>query len=391
MRHLATLSSLILALIAVPLFTLAACNFAIEASVFNRATYDAVLEDDVIFEELLARILPLVLQAPEADITLDDVEAPVRIQDIAIALEDDPDIWEDVTSTLLPADWVQTTITQLVDVFFGITSGDIDQIEQEVDLTIIRSRLVGEDAINAAQLIIQEAPTCSLDQRDSLRRIIDGATEILPICNPQDPILQQASVTAIQDWFASIADRLADDRVTVAEFLNTTRDEVRAGSISVDLIFNQALILFYLCPMALLSLVVILSVRSLSGFGKWVGSVSITVGGLILLIILALQLFAFGSIASIFENSTTPIEAFISRFVSALVRSAITASSTSLLTQSALFIGFGFILFALAWYFGRDEDEGSVVLIMEDGQVISTATQRRVASLDKTETLDEDI
>ncbi len=389
MRHLRTLASVILALIAIPLFTLAACNFAIEAAVFNRATYDAVLDDDVIFEELLGGILPLVLNIPDAELNFDNQQT-VNVQDIAIALGDKADVWEEVSNMLLPADWVQVTITQLVDVFFSITGGDVDQIEQEIDLSVNRARLMGEEATIAAQLIIEQAPICSPAQRETLQRIIDEQDEQLPICNPQDPILRQAATTIIQDWFASLADELEGDRVTVAEFLDTNRDEARVGAISVDLIFNQAFLLFYLCPLAFLSLIVIISVRSLEGFGRWIGSVSVTVGILILLIIFALQIFAFGSIANLFETSNTPVEAFIARFVSALVRSAISASSTSLLTQSGLFIGFGFIFFALAWYFGRNhDDEGSVVLIMEDGQVISTATQRRVASLDKTEPIDE--
>ena len=47
MQLVGKIVSAILALLAIPMFTIAACNLAIEAAVFNRDTYDAVLEDDV--------------------------------------------------------------------------------------------------------------------------------------------------------------------------------------------------------------------------------------------------------------------------------------------------------------------------------------------------------
>lgn len=388
MRLAGTIFSAILALIAIPLFTMAACNLALDAAIFNRATYDTVLEDDVIFEEMLTVALPLVLSAPEAEIPTEESDAPVRIGDVVEALQGKPEVWSEITNLLIPPDWLQNTTTELLDVLFGLIEGDIDAIEQELDLSEIRSRFSGNAASEAATLIITEAPDCTPGQIEDLRQFLSGDGSTLPICNPEDDRLEIRAIEAIESWFAFVADEFQSDRVPISQMFDIERDGARAFSIGIDLIFNQALILFYLCPMALLSLVIIIVVKSLGGFGRWIGSVSVAVGVFILMLIFALQVFVFGTISDAVTGSSSPAEQFMARFFGAILRSAVAASSESLLFQAFVFIGAGFVLFALAWYFKRsdDDDDGEMVLITEEGEIISTATQKRVGTV--TETVD---
>ncbi|MGJ3238221.1 MAG: hypothetical protein ACFE0Q_05895 [Anaerolineae bacterium] len=385
MRLASTIFSAILALLAVPFFTIAACNFAIEAAVFNRSTYNAVLDDEVLFEGMITSALPVVLTASEADVNFEgQVNASVRIQDVALALEDKPDTWATVTDLLIPADWLQTTSTQLVDVIFGIMARDLSVLDAEVDFTDIRTRFNGEQAQQASRAIITEAPACTNEQQVQMRAIIEGQPGTLPICNPiNDSALTNDAIGFLEQWLADTAQVLANDRIPISQAFDLNRDDARIFGIVVELIFDQALLLLYLCPTALLSILILLAVRSLKGFSRWIGSVLIAVGVLILLVILALQAVTFSVISESFVNSSTPAETFIARFVSAMVRSAVSESSFSLLVQSATFIGLGFVIFALAWYLGRNRDEeGQFVLITDDGQVISTATQRKIGDLD---------
>lgn len=392
MQQFRKILSLILALIAIPLFVMAACNLAIEAAVFNRATYNAVLEDEILFDGILTVALPVVLTAPSTGIEFRmTTQNPVRIQDIVVALEDKPEIWEEVTTLLIPSEWLQLSITQLVDVIFGIVEGDLDVIEREVDLTEIRTRFRGQEAEQAARLIINEAPSCNAEQADLLSSIIEGDTEArVPICNPPDAEARNEAIVLVANWFSFVADDFGSDAITVSQMLEIDRDNAQASSLILEIIFKQAIILFYLCPMALLSLIVILTVRSLNGFGRWIGSTSLAVGILMLMMMFALQVFAFGFISETTTNSTTPAEELLARFSAALMRSILGESSASLLLQAGISIGIGFVVLSLAWYMSRnDDEEGSVVLITEDGQIISTATQQRVGSL--AEEIEEDI
>ena len=384
MEQFRKILSFILALIAIPLFIMAACNLAIEAAVFNRASYNAVLEDEILFDGILTVALPVVLTAPSTGIEFRTTsQNPVRIQDIVVALEDKPEIWEEVTTLLIPSEWLQTSITQLVDVIFGIVEGDLDTIEREVDLTEIRTRFRGQVAEQAASLIINEAPNCTAEQGGLLLDIVEGNANVtVPICNPQNEEIRSETISLVTNWFSSVADDFGSDTIPVSQLFEIDRDNARASNLILEIIFKQALILFYLCPMALLSLVVILTVRSLNGFGRWIGSTSLAVGVLMLMMIFALQVFAFGFISETTTNSSSPAEELLARFSAALMRSILGESSASLLLQAGISIGIGFVVLSLAWYMRRnDNEEGSMVLITEDGQIISTATQRRVGSL----------
>ncbi len=390
MQLVGKIVSAILALLAIPMFTIAACNLAIEAAVFNRDTYDAVLEDDVIFDEMLAVALPLALSVGDADINVEEQNnTPVRFADIIRALEGKPETWTEITNLIIPADWLQITTTQLADVIFGLIDGDLDVIENEIDMAELRDRLGGEAATEAATLIIREAPACNGEQIRHMQSVVSGDEDFLPICRPANEAMENRAIETISNWFNFMALEFEGDVTSVAQMFDISRDDARAFSIIMEIAFNQVLMLFYLCPAAFLSLIIIFTVRSIGQFGRWIGGITLTVGILILMAILALQVFTFGAINDATTNSSTPAEQFLARFGTAMLRSTVSESSSSLLLQSGLFIGIGFLFFALAWYFGRNRDEeGSVVLITEDGQVISTATQRRPGTLE--ENIDDD-
>lgn len=382
MRLIGKIFSGILAILAVPLFTMAACNIALEATIFNRNTYDNILEDDAIFEGMLTVALPLVLTAPATEIKFEGRdESPVRLPDIVRALEAKPEVWSEVTNLLVPPEWLQDTITQLVDVLFAVIDEDIDAVDQEVDLSVVRSRFNTGEVEEAARLIISEAPACTAEEESTMQEVISDNTGTLPICNPESARLRVQSIELVEKWFGFIAQDLGNDTVTVVQMMDGDRDGARQVYLMVDL-YRSGLVLTYLCPLALLALIIILSVRALKGFGRWIGGISVAVGLLLLFLIITLQVASFGILSEALTIGTNPSEQFFVRLMLALLRAAVSASSSSLLIQSGIFVMLGFFLFAIAWYFGRNRDEeSSVVIITDDGEVISTATQRRVGSL----------
>jgi hypothetical protein len=381
MRLVGKIFSAIFALIAVPLFTMAACNLALEAAFLNRDTYDGVLEDDVIFEEVLTVALPAIFSASDAE-GLDFEgrdESPIQIRDVVQALEDKPEVWAEAANLLIPPEWLQQTTTQFVDVLFSITDGNFDAIDEVLDLSEVRQRFAGEEAEQAAILIISEAPACTDAQIRELRAFFSTRGGEMPICNPPDDSTREQSIELLKTWFSVAALYLGEDQLSISDF-GLTRDSARAINTLVEL-DRQSLLLVYLIPMAFLSLIVIFTVRSSKSFGRWIGGTSIASGVMILMAIFMLQVAVINIISEAL-SANTEAEQLLARLFSEILRSIFAQSSSSMLLQAALFIGIGFLLIVLSGFIGRKTDDtGSSVLITEDGEIISTATQKRIGRL----------
>jgi hypothetical protein len=382
MRLIGTIFSFIFAVIAIPLFALAACNTAVDASVLNRSTYDSILENETIFEDLLTAALPAIFDISGAD-TVDfhqTGDSPIQIAEIVRALQTKPEIFEHVASLLVPPEWLQTTVTQVVDATFAVAEGNIDAIEQEVSLVEVHERFTGEEGADAARLIITEAPTCTQTQLDQLSRFLANNESEFPICNPGDEGLESQMIELLVSWFTALGEQMNSDTVSISEMFGLSRDDARALNLVIEL-DRQGLLLTYLCPAAFIALIVIFTVRSKRGFGSWLGAVSLITGIVILMMIFGLQVAAFNLVAEILQ-ANDDVGRFFSRLASELVRSAIGESSSSLLLQAGLFIALGFILLVIAWLAWRKgETGGDTVFITDDGQIISTATQKRIGSL----------
>lgn len=382
MRIAGIIFSAIFALLAVPLFTMAACNLAIEASFLNRSTYDDVLQDTVIFEDVLPVALPAIFSAADAEeLEFENRdENPIQVQEVVRALEDKPEVWGEVVNLLVPPEWLQQTVTQFVDVLFAIFDGNFDAINATVDLAEVRQRFNGEEASQAANLIISEAPNCTNKQIEELNTFFSQRSGVMPICNPPDERTRERSIQLVENWFTAAASHLSEDKLSFSEFYDFSRDNARSISLFVEL-DRQGLILTYLCPMAFLSLIVILAVRSRQSFGRWIGITTIISGIGMLLTIFMLQVALFRMVTEAL-SAQSEAEQFFARLVSEILRSALAHSSTTMLIQAAIFIGIGFVLLVILGFSGGQAGNmGSSVLITEDGQIISTATQKRIGTI----------
>ena len=381
MRLFGTIFSFIFAVIAVPLFALAACNVAIKTSVFNRDTYDGILENEAIFEEFLTVSLPAIFDISGEDNVefQESGDSPIQIQEIVRVLQAKPEVFEEFASLLIPPEWLQSTVTQLVDAAFGMMDGNTDVLDSEISFAEIRQRFTGEEARQAASLLISEAPPCNSIQTEQLSQFIASGEGQLPICNPGDEGLESQMVDYITAWFGSLAEQLSAENVNLSSLFKMSRDDARVLYLFSDL--NQkSMLLLYLCPAALISLIVIFTVRSRRGFGIWLGTTAIITGVVILMLIFALQVLAFNIVSEALQ-ADDEVGQFMGRLASELISSAFGQSSASLFIQAALFITLGFGLLVMAWLWKRGSQDGEMVLITDDGQIISTASQRRIGSI----------
>jgi hypothetical protein len=375
MRILGWIVAFLLMAFSVLLFTLSAWNVAIAEALYSPSTYDAVLDDERVFEDLLPVALPALLEAAEQDESFENNEVPVNISDVNEALS--REAWRELTGLLVPPEWLQARADQIVSVLLRIVEGDLSALQDSVEFAEVRSRLRGEEADRAVELILNEAPQCTQTQIDRIRTLQAGGDVQLPICRPDDDDLRAFSAEVMRLTFNGLAEVIPDDTLTAGEFYEIASDDARFLYLLGE-IDNQSGLLMYLCPMALLSLMVVAVVRSRRSFGRWIGSTSLLAGVVLLITLFMMQALLFSSVTGLFQTNNE-LEQFAARIFSGIARSMFATSGSVLLVQVAFFVLSGFALLAMSFFGGGDDEDDSLVLITEDGEIISTATQRRSA------------
>lgn len=385
MRLIGQIFSFVLAGITVPLFVLASCNYAVEQTLLSPNTYQAVLDDEQIFEDIIPVALNVIVEESERPVSppgapprpdVDDI--PLQLRDITEALT--PTDLRDMTSILIPPEWLQARSQQLFEVGTGLLTGDYDTLEDPVDFTVIRERWSGDEAVEAASLIIDAAPSCTRTQTDDLRRFFAQGNGKLPICSPTLPAIEEQIEAEIVAWLNSVAEELPAEEITVQELFELDRDTIRSIAIFVEL-DRQGLWLTLLCPLALLSLIVTLAIRSLPDFGRWMGGIGVAVGGFLVLLLIVIQILTSALVREL-VTTESQVESFVAGIFSDLLIGAVREANSIFFIHAAIFVAIGFAMLTMNWLITRDDNDDVVWITADgqimngDGQVISTVTQK---------------
>ncbi len=368
---LSRIVALFLVLITILLFGVAVWNFGVQATVFNPDTFKNGLDNEQIYAEAVPVVLPAIIEI--ADIQTET--ELVNIHDIisAIGVEN----WHTVTNELVPPEWLQAQIETGIDaIFAAVMEGDDNALDETIAIDALRDRMTGPSAERAVDYILRSAPDCTNMQNIQLRSIANSASsrvERLPICNPSTQNVETSRgilLDALEEW----ADHMSD-HTTVAEMMEMPHEEDEDTVTQLHLVYDtyqQLSWLSFLCPAGLLALVVAVAVRSLKGFGLWIGGTSVITGlvALIPLVLIPLILLE-GMVES--AQATNQIEQFQVQVAAGITRSAFSQLSGVVVAQAAAFVGVGFILFIIAVISPTQPTipPGSV-LMTADGQIIST-------------------
>ena len=285
MRTFGRVVGFLLAVVAIPLFTMASCNLAVESTMLNPDTYKGAFEDQAVFDDLLPLAFPTIFAQGD---DIDQSDFPVDLQQVTSVL--DTEGWRAVLGELVPASWLQARYDQFVDAWVGALRGDFSQLESDVDFSEIRDRLTGPEAQQAADALLSAVPDCSLAESRRIRDIANGAEELLPVCEPTILGQRITSMTILTEWFNALGRELPAEPIPFNVLFDVQPDDVRVINLLFEL-DQSALLLFFLCPVALLSLIVIVAVRSLRGFGMWAGSISVGTAFTILISLVVFQTF----------------------------------------------------------------------------------------------------
>jgi hypothetical protein len=383
---LSRLIAILLVVVTIFLFTLAIWNAAFEQTFLNPDVFKKGLGKQDIYADIIPVAVPALLSASD----IDSEATGVSIKAITETLPADD--WRAVSNELVPPEWLQTQVERMLDLFFAWVNGDTNATYQEtIDFQGFADRLTGEEGQVAVQRIIDSAPSCTDTQIDQLRQLQDGRPVTLPICNPPEtylPLMHDTLSSALEQFAA----HLGDENITLAETVDRQhRDKaVKALPLVVD-IYRQLGSLFFLCPAALLALVMVLVVRSFKGFGRWIGG-TLVAGGLIA--IAPLPFISMGIVNSATEmllssTESPEIRLFQLRLATGLVSSIFQDFATPIVIQAGLMAGIGVVIIIISMVMPTPQPEMAHHTVQLGEMPPSTSSKRRTVSIPNHEAEDD--
>ncbi|MCB9459469.1 MAG: hypothetical protein H6670_07455 [Anaerolineaceae bacterium] len=349
MKWPARLLAVAIALWAVLFFLLAAIDLAVSQAIFNTDTYRAALSRDQVYQELVPNLLTVIVSETRANPTQG---LPFNVSGLSERISGEE--WHTITADLIPPEWIGQQIDLVISVIDGVTTGRFGIVDQPIDLVPLKRNLTGTANETAVEQLFLALPACTADEIDTIQQHLNGSDVQMPLCQPPEALYSPMS-ERISGWLRAIGTGLPDSVTLKALDIEAT--ELQGLNLLVKL-NQQGIALLFVCPIALLSLIVLLVVGSLRSFGRWTGGIIMVSGLLVLLSLLMLQAATLNSLAANWQLSGTENRFMVQIFL-ALVRSGFLNSSTTLLLIAAVFFGIGFVLLLLSIYAPSQHDSTS--------------------------------
>ncbi|MAU09307.1 MAG: hypothetical protein CL607_05765 [Anaerolineaceae bacterium] len=352
MKWLARLFALMLVPCAILFFLLAAMDLAMSRAIFNADTYRAALSREQVYQELVPNLL---------SIMVDDAHNnpqhgfPFDLATLSERLDDDD--WHTITADLIPPTWIGEQVDLVIAVIDGVTRGQFGIIDQPIDLRPLKNSLTGPPKEAAVDALLATLPACSDDEVATMQQFFSGGDLLMPMCQPPET-LYDAAASRISTWIESIGAQLPET-VTLSS-LDVEAIDLQAMNLLVN-INQQGIALLFVCPLAILSLIVLLVVQSLRSFGRWTGGIIMLSGLMVLVSLLGLQAITLNSLTANWQLADAQ-ERFIGEIILALMRSAFLSSSATLLVIAAIFFSVGFVLLLMSIYGPSHDDNASAAL-----------------------------
>lgn len=350
MRCLGKIIGLGLVALFLIVWPLAIWTFNIQRITLDVNTYKNLFDDEGFYEELVPGVLPALLEG------LDNPPPPpgeVALLDVINHLDDRE--WERIAPSLVPVDWVEYEVETNLDAFLTWLEGDRDSLQLVFHTDPLRRRLddsAGEQAMNR---IAEALPPCTPPETRQLEQFINGQPVQFPYCQPQPGETRVALQQILNDARRDAVNDLPPDINVIQEMEQASRehipeedvytrgelDQFRAGV----RLWRRLLPLSLLIPAALLSLVVIVTIRSSKAFFRWMGW-TLMVSSLLALLPFVLLPFIMGEahFESELEQGFASGGELIAQVVSErLFRLLLNAFTWPVLIQSAILIVTGFL------------------------------------------------
>ncbi|RMG79546.1 MAG: hypothetical protein D6712_19535, partial [Chloroflexi bacterium] len=333
---------LLLVLIAALFLVIWAWNAAFRITVLAPDRLRTVLNDNQIYEEIIPQALPFLIDSVNPEIPLPPMfEVVDTIGD---------DAWREVTNTLLPPDWLEVEVKRAAGAFLHLIHGNVNILDESLNLEPLVNHLQGEPAEQAAALILDAAPECTLRQQAVIRAVAAGETdEPLPICNPTTSQSRELSMAVITGTLNVIGDAFEERVITYRELFGLQNPEDVEAILLLFEGYDRLSLGLFLGAGAFLSLIIVFTVRSLKSFGRWIGATNI-VAAIIAVVPLLLLSLALVNLFSQALNVSDEAERIRASLVVNTLQSGFTSFSSIVLMFAGISMIIGIILLVVAMF-----------------------------------------
>ena len=320
----------------------------IDSVAMNQDTYKTALSSQNFYANVLPGLTELLAHSPNQK----DNAAVQRSLQVFESNMSDAD-WQELADKVLPPDWLKHEVDNNISAGFDWLNGSGTLPGFRFDLSQLKEQLTDQNnVLSAIDLLISKMPPCSLTQAKQLSNLdptVPNGMDSFQLCNPEQSELKTAvetKVTTVITTAAGQAPAFIDFQQELTKS-NTSPQQVQAdfdhirASITLG---NRLVILLLLVPLALMSLIIIFTVRSTKGLFRWFGWALILSG------ILTLIPVPFLSGLPVLSGITTAIQQgmggnnplFRGLFLG-IIGSITNRMTSAIMVQIGIAIGIGFI------------------------------------------------
>ncbi|MCC7447435.1 MAG: hypothetical protein IT324_08475 [Anaerolineae bacterium] len=319
-------------------------TFNLERVALNSQTYTDALRAQHFYDGLV----PALVDGAAADTNVDPaVKAYLNALLNNLTVED----WAQISALLLPPSWVQTQMESNITRFFDWLNGTSVTPGVQFDLKPVKRNFTADKVDSVVQIVMAKLPTCTADEENKLKAVAGETAAGVILCNPAANDVREKVVNALGSSLVNLGDKLPE-QWDLVEQLRKAEPNPRGRFTEFDLAQFRAFVqlqsrlsvLLFLIPLALLSIIVIVTVRSGKEFFRWTGWV-LVLSGLITLIPVPFYPAWLGGLAAGpgVENGFGENGQIMMVLIGGMVTSLTTALTLAVLIQVAVVIVLGLI------------------------------------------------
>ena len=373
MRWAGRIIGVMLALFFVLSVPFALWTFNTQRYLLESSTYKTLFVNEDFYDKLLPRVLPALLTDLEP--TNADPHSVSFLEAVNHLSTRD---WREIAPLLVPPAWVKSEVEGNMDAFLAWLEDDAP-LEIVFHTDAVRRQMESPSGADAVLRMTAALPACSAEEQAAFERYVAGDAQTpFPYCRPNSEalirelhrLLNEARLAAAQGIPPQL-DVIEEMRVAAQEMAQAEGEplegdpfsprELNKFRASVKL-WRKLLPLALLIPLALLSLLVIVLIRSAKAFFRWTGWLCI-LGGLLALTPLYLLPFIVPTLgyeqrlASGFATGGALIAEVVGQRMAELLIGAFT---WPILFQASLLVGIGFMFVVLSVFLRPPEPEFAV-------------------------------
>ncbi len=336
-------------------------TFNISRVALNPQTYKTALNNQNFYNN----VLPALVDATSVDNPNSEFKAAARGLIDTMSPED----WSVVADKVLPPNWLREQIDGNIDRFFEWVNAERPALEIGFDLSVLKTRLTGDAGQSAAAIIVPKLPPCTPDQESFIQSASQSdLINKFPFCRPESDSLQQNTVQTLTAIFAGIGQSLPSQWNLMEQIRKENAgpesqhvNEFQIGQFRALLwVLPRMLAMLFLIPIALLSIIVMVLIRSGKQFFRWTGWILILSGLITLTPIPLVPAMALGMV----HNNRPNIEAgfgssgfLLFNLIQGMMNSIMAGLTLAVLTQVAVVIVVGFIAVFLSMFLRAPEPD----------------------------------